>query len=73
MRALAAHFSVRESIKRMFHAEVDIMLAHNEYDVLELIDIALDLYREGEISREQIERGARRVLELKHDRDLLSG
>ncbi len=71
MRALSAHYSEREMIKRMFHAEVDIMLAHNEYDVLELIDIALDLYREGEITREQIESGARRVLELKHERNLL--
>ena len=71
MRALSAHYSVRESIKRMFHAEVDIMLAHNEYDVLELIDIAIELYRDGEITREQIETGARRVLELKHERNLL--
>ena len=65
MRALSANYPTREILSRMFDAGVDLVLTHNEYDVFELIDLTLELFEAGEISRRQIERGTRRVLELK--------
>ncbi len=71
MRALSANYPTREILSRMFDAGVDLVLTHNEYDVFELIDLTLELFEAGEISRRQIERGTRRVLELKARNGLL--
>jgi beta-N-acetylhexosaminidase len=65
MGALAANYPTREILKRAVQAGVDIVLAVGGLDALKLIGELKGLVRSGELSEEQIDEGARRVLRLK--------
>ena len=73
MGALAGTYPVREILKRSIAAGVDLILAIGGLDALKLSKEIKDLLERGEISREQVEEGARRVLRLKAKYGLLPG
>lgn len=65
MGALTNNFSIREIIKNCLLAGVDLILCENSYDTIKLIEIAEDLYENGEITEEEIDQGVRRIVKLK--------
>ena len=65
MGALSNNFNLTETLKLSFQAGIDLILVHSKYDISELKKKVYRLYRQGEITEEQIDRGVRRVLELK--------
>ncbi len=71
MGALASNYPTREILKRAVLAGVDIVLAAGGQDALKLIGELKGLVRSGELTEEQIDEGARRVLRLKLSYGLL--
>jgi beta-N-acetylhexosaminidase len=65
MGALSNNFDLTETLKLSFQAGIDLILVHSKYDISELKKKVYRLYRQGEITEEQINQGVRRVLELK--------
>jgi beta-N-acetylhexosaminidase len=70
MGAIRDNFELPESLARMLRYDVDLILLYVSYDVSELVDIVEDLLAAGEITEDDINRGARRVLQLKLDHAL---
>ena len=73
MAAIRAHFDLRETLVRLFRYDVDLILLYEEYDVVEMVDLVLDLHAAGEITEDDINRGVRRVLALKREYGLVEG
>jgi beta-N-acetylhexosaminidase len=71
MGALRSRYSPQEIVKHAMNAGVDILLEYGTLDVLKLIDEVHTMVQDGDISRETIEEGARRVLMLKWKYGLL--
>jgi beta-N-acetylhexosaminidase len=71
MGAIAGSFPLRETLKLLFQAGVDLILVHDRYDVFELKREVLALLEEGSIREAWIDEGVRRVLELKNRYGLL--
>lgn len=72
MGALRNEFPLEVTLERVFAAEVDLILLYASYDVIEIVEIVEGLIDAGLITEAQIDRGARRVLALKHEYGLLS-
>jgi beta-N-acetylhexosaminidase len=72
MGAITRSFSLRETLKRLILAGVDIILDFGGLDTIKIIDEVKALLRDGELTAEQIEEGTRRVLALKVRCNLLS-
>jgi beta-N-acetylhexosaminidase len=65
MGALAENFTVADTLKRMIEADLDLILVHSRYDLVELKLEMLRLLRNGEITEDQIDEGVERILKLK--------
>lgn len=73
MAAMRDNFALRETLIRLFEYDVDLILLHREYDVVELVGMVEDLVDEGVLSTEDVDRGVRRVLRLKRAYGLIDG
>jgi len=65
MGALRNNYDLTESLVRMFRYDVDLILLFVSDDVVEIVDRVEDLVASGLISADDVDRGARRVLQLK--------
>jgi beta-N-acetylhexosaminidase len=65
MGAITRRFPLREVLKRLILAGVDIILEFGGLDAIKLIEEIKALLHDGELTLEQIEEGTRRVLALK--------
>jgi beta-N-acetylhexosaminidase len=70
MGAIRDNYDLTESLIRLFRNDVDLILLFVNYDVVELVDQVEELIRIGELTEDDINRGARRVLRLKLDNGL---
>ncbi|MFW6139567.1 MAG: beta-N-acetylhexosaminidase, partial [Spirochaetota bacterium] len=73
MGALSNHFSTEETLDRLFHVGVDLILVHHRYSLEDLTDQVYELYLEGKISMEEIDQGVERILRLKQEYGLIPG
>jgi len=73
MAAIRDHFSLEETLVRLFKYDVDLILLYQEYDVVDLVLMVEELLAEGRITRDDVDRGVRRVLRLKRDYGLING
>ncbi len=71
MGALFNHFELDETLRLLFKAGVDLILAHSKYDLADLKSRVYRLYEQGEITEQEINEGVERVLELKLKQGLL--
>ena len=71
MGALRGRYSPQEIVKHGLNAGVDIILEYGTLDVLQLIEEVHTMVESGEISREIIDEGVRRILLLKWKYGLL--
>jgi len=71
MGALFNHFELDETLRLLFKAGVDLILAHSKYDLTDLKSRVYRLYEQGEITEQEINEGVERVLELKLKQGLL--
>lgn len=71
MRALSANYSLKEILLLGLRAGVDLFLVTDWIDPVEAVDTVMALVEHGLVSKEQIREGARRVLELKAEYELL--
>jgi len=71
MGALADNYDTDLVLQRALTLDVDLILLHDRYDYLEIIDQVERLIAEGLVSVSDIERGALRVLQLKERFGLL--
>lgn len=71
MGALRDHYSLRETLIRLFRYDVDLILLYHDYDVVELVDLVEELVRDGAISTDDVDRGVRRVLAMKREYGLI--
>ena len=62
---------VLSTLRLLFKAGVDLILAHSEYDLADLKSRVYRLYEHGEITEQEINEGVERVLELKLKQGLL--
>jgi len=65
MGALSNNFDITETLRLSFKAGIDLILVHSKYDITDLKKKVYRLYRQGEITEEEINQGVRRILELK--------
>lgn len=71
MGALSRNFTVKETLKLILKAGVDVILVHTKYDLHGLKKLVKELYNQGEISDDDLDRGVRRILYLKAKYNLL--
>lgn len=71
MAAIREHYTLEETLIRLFQNDVDLILLYREYDVVELVDLVVTLVRRGEVTENDIDRGVLRVLTLKERYGLL--
>ncbi len=71
MGALFNHFELDETLRLLFKAGVDLILAHSKYDLTDLKSRVYRLYEQGEITEQEINEGVERVLKLKLKHGLL--
>jgi beta-N-acetylhexosaminidase len=72
MGALSNNYEIKETLRLMIKAGVDLVLAHSKYDLVFLKNIVHELYEEGKITHAEIDEGVERVLELKLKYGLLA-
>jgi beta-N-acetylhexosaminidase len=72
MGAMSENFDLETTLIRLFRYDVDLILLYTRYDVVEVVKTVERLVVEGKISREEVDRGVRRVLQLKQAYGLLS-
>lgn len=65
MGALADNYALDETLERAIRYEIDIILVHSQYDLVDLIDRVERFVAEGRITPADVDRGTRRVLTLK--------
>ena len=65
MRSLRDNYTLEETLTRLFSLDVDLILLYHDYDVVEIVEMVEHLVTAGQISRDAIDRGVRRVLHLK--------
>ena len=65
MGALSNNYDITETLRLSFKAGIDLILVHSKYDITDLKKKVYRLYRQGEITEEEIDQGVRRILELK--------
>ena len=73
MGAVSNNFDLDQTLELLFHAEVDLILVHARYDVLELIRSVQRLYQDDRVSDEEINICLKRILRLKTKFRLLPG
>lgn len=73
MAAIREHFSLEETLVRLFRYDVDLILLYDSYDVVDLVDTVELLLAQGRISEDDINRGVRRVLRMKREYGLIDG
>ena len=71
MGALADNYELDETLERALRYGVDIILVHNRYDLVDLIERTERFVAEGRVSPADIDRGTLRVLTLKARYNLL--
>jgi beta-N-acetylhexosaminidase len=70
MGAIRDNYDLDETLVRLFHYDVDLILLFVNYDVVQLVDKVEELIELGRITREDVDRGTRRVLRLKLEHGL---
>lgn len=65
MGAIANHYSLPDTLVRLFKFDVDLILLYRDYDVVEIVQMVEELIDAGELTEDDVNRGARRVLALK--------
>ena len=71
MGALSRNYGVKETLRLLLKAGVDLILVHTQYDLQELNNHVLELHRQGEISDNDVDLGVKRILRLKAKYNLL--
>lgn len=71
MGAITREFDTRTALRQCIKAGVDLILVDSSFDVVSLKQQVLSMVRSGEITREEIERGVRRILTLKASYDMI--
>ncbi len=71
MAAIRDHYSLETSLIRLLQNDVDLILLYRDYDIVEIEAMVRELLARGVVTEDDIERGVRRVLRLKHRYGLL--
>ncbi len=71
MGALAANYSLDETLEGAIIAGVDIILLYTRYDLLDVIDRVEQMVADGRVTEAQIDQGVERILRLKYRYGLL--
>ena len=72
MYALSKHYSLPETLVRLFKYDVDLILLYREYDVVDLVTMVEELIDAGDLTEDDVNRGVRRVLALKRSYGLIN-
>ncbi len=72
MGAITKEFDVETALLQCFKAGIDLILVDQQFDVMELRDMTVQMVREGRISEEEIDRGLYRILKLKESRRMIT-
>lgn len=65
MGAIADHYSLPDTLVRLFKFDVDLILLYRDYDVVDIVQMVEELIEAGELTEDDVNRGVRRVLALK--------
>ena len=77
MKAISAEYGLKESIEKSINAGVDVLLFSGKingvtsYGASDIVDIILQLIREGKISPERIDASYKRIIKMKTERNSL--
>jgi beta-N-acetylhexosaminidase len=67
MGAIRYNFEMEDTLVQLFRNDVDLILLYVNDQVSDLVDTVMDLIRRRKITVDDVDRGARRVLQLKLD------
>lgn len=74
MKAISSEYALKESIQRSINAGVDVLLFSgkregvNSNDAADIVNIILELIKEGKITKERINESYGRIMKMKKDR-----
>jgi beta-N-acetylhexosaminidase len=71
MGAIADHYSLPDTLVRLFTFDVDLILLYRDYDVVTVVRMVEELIEAGELTEDDVNRGVRRVLALKRSYGLI--
>jgi beta-N-acetylhexosaminidase len=71
MGAISGHYSLPDTLVRLFKFDVDLVLLYRDYDVVQMVELVEELIAAGELTVDDVNRGVRRVLSLKRDYGLI--